>query len=40
VATIRAQSSEIIGSDYVKDLKVRAGELRRMVADDEGRADG
>lgn len=30
--------AEITGSDYFKDLRARAGELRRIVADGEGRA--
>lgn len=30
--------AEITGSDYFKDLRARAGELRRIVADGEGQA--
>lgn len=32
--------AEITGSDYFKDLRARAGELRRMAGHDQGGSDG
>jgi two-component system cell cycle response regulator len=34
-----AKVAEITGSDYFKDLRARAGELRRMVGHEEGQRD-